>query len=197
MISISDITGHFPTLTSIEINALPDPYPPIGTPAIHPFINVSWDSTRCAEIIAILSEKLFCNVQYAKEYYYEDMVYSYDLTNDTQKTYQRDLLNYTFDCIGNNRTHPVFVTAIHDENLKNHSFPSTNRIHAIRIITSRWYKICNRIHIVVSKAVWEGTVDEEWSIYINYRHSPNVEVTKMDDALARSITILRGALSKR
>ena len=130
-------------------------------------INIKW--TKPAEFFSLE------NPQTEIQYYHRDMCYVFDVSNDAQKGYRRILKKDLF-------YRNIYITAIQEEIIPSHYFPSTKDITEIVKITRHTQKINNRMH-------WINETDDNggWVSYIRYQHAPNVEMTKMQQDLEKTI----------
>jgi len=59
-------------------------------------------------------------------------------------------------------------------------FPCTNEIENISTYTINEYKIANRVSLMI-RYDYENNVEVAKTFYIEYRHSPNVEIDKINE----------------
>jgi histidinol phosphatase-like enzyme len=115
------------------------------------------------------------NPQEEIQYHHRDMSYVFDTTNDTQKSYRRMLKRELF-------YRNLYITAFQEENIPSHCFPSTQDISTTARIVRHTQKINNRMHWI-----YEKDESENWITYIRYQHVPNIEITKMQKDLEKTI----------
>ena len=116
------------------------------------------------------------------EYYYKDMIYTYDLSNDAQKVFRKTVLqDYTSP-----RNNKMYCVSYNEETLPIHRFPSTNEIINKEEITRTTYRINNRIFVYHDK--YESKNIEY--IYIKYNHSENIDIKKMQEDIEKTIKII-------
>lgn len=101
------------------------------------------------------------------EYCHRDLIYSYDRSNDAQRTYQRTWIQD--DLQG-----PIYTVAYQEESLPTHRFPCLQEINEKKTFHKIHYKINNRLYFIVEKD------DDHWTFYLRYNHASNVELDKMN-----------------
>lgn len=116
------------------------------------------------------------NPQEEIQYHHRDMCYVFDTKNDAQKSFRRIVRNEMF-------YKNLYILALQEESVPSHCFPSTHDINAVIKTTKYSQKINNRMHWIYEK-------DEKkncWISYIRYQHAPNVEMTKMQLDLEKTL----------
>lgn len=116
------------------------------------------------------------NPQEEVQYYHRDMCYVFDVGNDAQRCFRRTLVKDTF-------YKNFYIVAVHEESVPSHRFPSTQDISATVKVTRYTQKINNRM-----TWIYEKGENGEWSSYVRYHHAPNVEMTKMQGDLEKTLT---------
>ncbi len=109
------------------------------------------------------------------QYYHRDMCYTFDVENDAQRGIRKTLKNEMY-------YRNLYVTAIHEENIPSHLFPSTQDISAVVRVLRHTQKINNRMSWICEK-----NENGSWTNYIRYHHAPNVEMTTMQNDLERTL----------
>lgn len=115
------------------------------------------------------------NPQEEIQYYHRDLCYVFDVNNDAQKSFRRTLKKEMF-------YRNLYITAFQEETIPSHRFPSTQDVSAMVKITRYTQKINNRMFWI-----YEKDETENWTSYIRYQHASNVEMTKMQQDLERTI----------
>lgn len=115
------------------------------------------------------------NPQEEVQYYHRDLCYVFDIGNDAQKSLRRTLKKDMF-------YKNLYIIALQEESVPSHCFPSTKDISAVTKIKRYTQKINNRM-----TWIYEKDDTENWVSYIRYQHSPNVEMTKMQLDLERTL----------
>ena len=106
--------------------------------------------------------------QEVTEYCQRDLIYSYDRSNDAQRTYQKIWMT---DCMDQH----LYTVAFQEESHPTHRFPCTTEINEKRNIHKIHYKINNRMFFMIEKE------DDQWTLYMRYNHASNVELDKMNE----------------
>jgi len=105
--------------------------------------------------------------QQLTEYYHRDLIYSYDRSNDAQRTYQRTWIQD--DLQGS-----MYTVAYQEESLPTHRFPCLQEINEKKTFHKIHYKINNRMYFILEKD------ETDWTFYLRYNHASNVELDKMN-----------------
>lgn len=108
-----------------------------------------------------------------KSYHHKDKVYTYELSNDNQFVSSKITTK-------SNYMKSVFILASKIDKFPQYIFPCTDDIDNISTYSIKEFKINNRISLMVRR---DYSKDEEVakSFYIEYRHSPNVEIDKINE----------------
>ena len=108
-----------------------------------------------------------------KSYHHKDKVYTYELSNDNQFVSSKITTK-------SNYVKSVFILASKIDKFPQYIFPCTDDIDNISTYSIKEFKINNRISLMVRR---DYSKDEEVakSFYIEYRHSPNVEIDKINE----------------
>lgn len=85
----------------------------------------------------------------------------------------------------------ILVICSKNDKQPNYTFPCTNEIDNISEYIIKEYKISNRISLIVrtdiSKCFDEGSDKEIKTLYIEYRHSYNVDTDKTNETINKII----------
>ena len=120
-----------------------------------------------------------------KSYHYKDKVYTYELSNDNQYVSSKIMIISKYDKYNNCKSNKssVFILSSKIDKFPQYIFPCTNDIDNISIYTIKEFKINNRISLMMRYDYSNGDDKSEVSksFYIEYRHSPNVEIDKINE----------------
>ena len=118
-----------------------------------------------------------------KSYHHKDKVYTYELSSDNQ--YVSSKITIKSEIINNNNTNSkpnIFILSSKIDKFPQYIFPCTNEIDNISTYLIKEFKINNRISLMLR---YDYLNDKEEivskSFYIEYRHSPNVEIDKINE----------------
>ena len=118
----------------------------------------------------ILVKYKFKNINKYKTYYKNNLSYTYDLENDAQTVIEKNLEN-------NKILNNIVILSYYENKYPTYIFNCTNEIdHEIKYEIYE-YKINNRIILNIRKE------NDEYSIYIQYRHSNNVDIEKIENII--------------
>lgn len=122
-----------------------------------------------------------------KSYHHKDKVYTYELSSDNQ--YVSSKITMKSEIIKNNTTTNntnakpnIFILSSKIDKFPQYIFPCTNDIDNISTYLIKEFKINNRISLMLRYDYLNGedkVVSK--SFYIEYRHSPNVEIDKINE----------------
>ena len=118
-----------------------------------------------------------------KSYYMKDKVYTYELSNDNQIVHSKYKVKHEY-IPRDRKVYDVFVVASKIEKFPPYLFPCTNEIDHVSSYTIKEFKINNRISIMIRSE------DDIHTVYIEYKHSQNVELDKMNETINRLIKTL-------
>jgi hypothetical protein len=111
-------------------------------------------------------------------YYKNELVYLYDLSNDNQLVYsklkQDDLII----------TPNIYIVSYKYSKAPIHLFPCSNNIDNTLEYTLIEYKITNRLSLIIHQDNYCKYV------YIEYKHSPNVDIDKIEQTINNIIHII-------
>ena len=111
-----------------------------------------------------------------KSYHHKDKVYTYELSNDNQ--YVSSKITTSPIYVKPN----IFILSSKIDKFPQYIFPCTNDIDNISSYTIKEFKINNRISLMIRYDYSVATVAATAkSFYIEYRHSPNVEIDKINE----------------
>jgi len=120
-----------------------------------------------------------------KSYFLKDKIYTYELSNDNQyvtskikkisKYISRKYMPLNSD---------LYIIASKVEKYPQYTFPCTNNIDNISEYSIKEYKISNRISIILRT---DNEITKTLSI--EYRHSDNVEIDKMNEIINKIIRL--------
>lgn len=110
-----------------------------------------------------------------REYYYRDIVCSYDQTNDSQRVTRRTLIKDFH--VGN-----IYILVLKEDQVPSYTFPVTTDIATSLDIQRKTLRLNNRMHIVN-----DVENSEHHYLYIRYTHSDAVDVTRMKHDLNGAI----------
>jgi hypothetical protein len=118
-----------------------------------------------------------------KSYHMHDKVYTYELSNDNQLVHSKYMVKHHY-IIRDRKALDMLMVASKLEKYPPYIFPCTNEIDYISSYTLKEFKINNRV------AVFIKTEDNTQSVYIEYKHSQNVELDKINEIINRLIKTL-------
>jgi hypothetical protein len=125
-----------------------------------------------------------------EEYRYKELLYSYDRSNDAQRTIYRQGLNEHWD-----DRKRVYRLMFQEDILPSHRFPCSKDIQLNERLVRRSFKINNRLALVEEQVETEANTKTEkdknpviYHYYLRYQHAPNVDLDKMQSDLNQFIT---------
>jgi hypothetical protein len=134
--------------------------------------------TKNKELInKVLNKYKFKTLKY-KSYYRNNLIYTYDLTNDSQYVNEKKLENYI---ISDN----MAIMLYNDLKYPPYMFGCTNNIDHEIEYTLYEYKLNNRISLIIRNE------NNSKILYIQYKHSNIVDMDKMEsiiNSLVKDIT---------
>ena len=121
-------------------------------------------------------------VEKYKSYTHKERIYTYELSNDNQ--YVSSKIKKHMDILDN-----IFVICSKNNKQPNYTFPCTNEIDSVSEYIIKEYKISNRISLIMRSDVGDsGDGGEEIkTLYIEYRHSNNVDIDKINETINKII----------
>jgi hypothetical protein len=115
-------------------------------------------------------------VENYKSYTHKERIYTYELSNDNQ--FVSSKIKKHMDILDN-----IFVICSKNNKQPNYTFPCTNEIDSISEYIIKEYKISNRISLILRSDVSEDIK----TLYIEYRHSNNVDIDKINETINKII----------
>jgi hypothetical protein len=124
-------------------------------------------------------------VEKYKSYTHKERTYTYELSNDNQ--YVSSKIKKHMDILDN-----IFVICSKNNKQPNYTFPCTNEIDSVSEYIIKEYKISNRISLIMRSDIVSGAggeADKEVvkTLYIEYRHSSNVDIDKINETINKII----------
>jgi hypothetical protein len=120
-------------------------------------------------------------VEKYKSYTHKERVYTYELSNDNQ--YVSSKIKKNIDIIEN-----ILVICSKNDKQPNYTFPCTNDIDNITEYILKEYKISNRISLIMRSDIIDNVNNKEIkTLYIEYKHSNNVDTDKINDTINKII----------
>ena len=123
-----------------------------------------------------------------KSYHHKDKVYTYELSSDNQYvsskiTMKSEIIKNINNNTNNTNAKPnIFILSSKIDKFPQYIFPCTNDIDNISTYLIKEFKINNRISLMLRYDYLNGKEDVvSKSFYIEYRHSPNVEIDKINE----------------
>ena len=125
-------------------------------------------------------------VEMYKSYTHKERIYTYELSNDNQ--FVSSKIKKHMDILDN-----IFVICSKNNKQPNYTFPCTNEIDSVSEYIIKEYKISNRISLILrcdscdSDSGDGGGGEEIKTLYIEYRHSNNVDIDKINETINKII----------
>lgn len=124
-------------------------------------------------------------VEKYKSYTHKERIYTYELSNDNQ--YVSSKIKKQMDILDD-----ILVICSKNNKQPNYTFPCTNEIDSISEYIIKEYKISNRISLIMrydncgsdSDSYSDGDIK---TLYIEYRHSDNVDIDKINETINKII----------
>jgi len=114
-------------------------------------------------------------------YYKADLIYTYDGSNDNQIVSSKYKQN---TCIWNKQHCDIFGISYKHSKLPTHVFPCVSNIDYKNKCNVCEIKLTNRINIIIKNDEYGNYV------YIEYKHSPQVEIEKIEIIINKTIETL-------
>jgi hypothetical protein len=140
-----------------------------------PTINVN--ITKDIESIIEKKYKQYKEEKY-KSYHHKDKVYTYELSNDNQSVFSKIMTKSNYLAAAN--ASAVFIVSYKIDKFPQYIFPCSNDIDNISTYSIKEFKINNRISLML-RSDYSNSKEVAKSFYIEYRHSPNVEIDKINE----------------
>ena len=108
-----------------------------------------------------------------------ERIYTYELSNDNQ--YVSSKIKKHMDILDN-----IFVICSKNNKQPNYTFPCTNEIDSVSEYIIKEYKISNRISLILRSDIGDSHAEIK-TLYIEYRHSNNVDIDKINETINKII----------
>ena len=118
-------------------------------------------------------------VEKYKSYTHKERIYTYELSNDNQ--YVSSKIKKHMDIIDN-----ILVICSKNNKQPNYTFPCTNEIDSVSEYIIKEYKISNRISLILRSDIGDSRAEIK-TLYIEYRHSNNVDIDKINETINKII----------
>jgi hypothetical protein len=141
-----------------------------------PTINVN--ITKDIESIIEKKYKQYKEEKY-KSYHHKDKVYTYELSNDNQSVFSKIMTKSNYLAAASGAS-AVFIVSYKIDKFPQYIFPCSNDIDNISTYSIKEFKINNRISLML-RSDYSNSKEVAKSFYIEYRHSPNVEIDKINE----------------
>jgi hypothetical protein len=119
-------------------------------------------------------------VEKYKSYTHKERIYTYELSNDNQ--FVSSKIKKHMDILDN-----IFVICSKNNKQPNYTFPCTNEIDSVSEYIIKEYKISNRISLIIRCDSRDSGGEEIKTLYIEYRHSNNVDIDKINETINKII----------
>jgi len=123
-------------------------------------------------------------VEKYKSYTHKERIYTYELSNDNQ--YVSSKIKKHMDILDN-----ILVICSKNNKQPNYTFPCTNEIDSISEYIIKEYKISNRVSLImrcdINDSSGSSSDEEIKTLYIEYRHSNNVDIDKINETINKII----------
>ena len=115
----------------------------------------------------------------SKSYHHKDKVYTYELSNDNQSVSSKIMTKSNYLAAASGAS-AVFIVSYKIDKFPQYIFPCSNDIDNISTYSIKEFKINNRISLML-RSDYSNSKEVAKSFYIEYRHSPNVEIDKINE----------------
>ena len=119
-------------------------------------------------------------VEMYKSYTHKERIYTYELSNDNQ--FVSSKIKKHMDILDN-----ILVICSKNNKQPNYTFPCTNEIDSVSEYIIKEYKISNRISLILRCDSCDSGGEEIKTLYIEYRHSNNVDIDKINETINKII----------
>jgi hypothetical protein len=183
MASIYDLRGlsECPRANVVEWYILPEKGDPEAL-----WVTIGYDRPQFPSI-------RFRNPMVLEEYRYKELLYSYDRSNDAQRTVFRQALVEQWGAAGR-----VYRLMLQEDILPSHRFPCSKDIQINERLVRRSFKINNRLALVEEQVEIDSEMKKNkekggagtfvYHYYLRYQHAPNVDLDKMQSDLNQFIS---------
>ena len=125
-----------------------------------------------------------------KSYHHKDKVYTYELSNDNQYVSSKIVVKSKYIMYNNCKSN-LFILSYKIDKFPQYIFPCTNDIDYISTYSIKEYKVNNRLSLLIR---YDYLNDDEKQLptktfYIEYRHSPNVEIDKINEYINNIVNV--------
>ena len=145
--------------------------------------SINVNITRDIESIIEKKYKKYKEEKY-KSYHHKDKVYTYELSNDNQFVSSKIMTKSNYiaatNAGANANATGVFIVSYKIDKFPQYIFPCSNDIDNISTYSIKEFKINNRISLML-RSDYSNSKEVAKSFYIEYRHSPNVEIDKINE----------------
>ena len=130
-------------------------------------------------------------VEKYKSYTHKERIYTYELSNDNQ--YVTSKIKKHMNILDN-----ILVICSKNNKQPNYTFPCTNEIDSVSEYSIKEYKISNRISLIMRSDSSDSgdSSDEIKTLCIEYRHSNNVDIDKINETINKIIRKISYQLSQ-
>jgi hypothetical protein len=130
-------------------------------------------------------------VEKYKSYTHKERIYTYELSNDNQ--YVTSKIKKHMNILDN-----ILVICSKNNKQPNYTFPCTNEIDSVSEYIIKEYKISNRISLIMRSDISDSgdSGDEIKTLCIEYRHSNNVDIDKINETINKIIRKILYQLSQ-
>lgn len=122
-------------------------------------------------------------ISHYKSYHMNDKIYVYELHNDNQYVISKNKVDLKNVKRVKKNTN-LLIVSYKIEKYHPYMFPCTNNIDYISSYSLKEFRINNRINVNIKK---EGDIE---SIYVEYKHSENVELVKINEIIGKLLSKL-------
>uniref|UniRef100_A0A6C0K8K9 Uncharacterized protein n=1 Tax=viral metagenome TaxID=1070528 RepID=A0A6C0K8K9_9ZZZZ len=144
--------------------------------------SINVNITRDIESIIEKKYKKYKEEKY-KSYHHKDKVYTYELSNDNQFVSSKIMTKSNYlaaNATAGATATGVFIVSYKIDKFPQYIFPCSNDIDNISTYSIKEFKINNRISLML-RSDYSNSKEVAKSFYIEYRHSPNVEIDKINE----------------
>ena len=114
-------------------------------------------------------------------FHMNDLIYTYDMSNDNQIVFSKI---EDMDRIVSYKKNDLYFISYKNSKLPTHLFPCTNKMDDRLTYSMNECKISNRLSLIIKKDSYAT------SVLIEYRHSPQVEIDKIEHRISAIIDVI-------